>query len=577
MYSRVEFKNQGKKEITVQLHLNASGTDVICLTRKPAGGDDYFSFYEIRVKPGQAASIDFVTVANGSATVEELKSAGTFTQNFKIMAAHYNNRIEGLTHPVSLPDKRMVDFYKANQIVMWESIVRKENGDIEMRGSGGNPAGYYQYDRTFSHDVPNMVDQFIREGDFEVAKNIMESSYYQKLGRELEQNYLDAIPKYIVPYALYLQLTGDTAYFSPALRDSIKSTAHRIHEYRDFNGGPEHYGIMQKSNSLDNGSDYLLIDNFAALHGLAAYRFICDRLGDREEAEWAGREMEDLNTCFNNALKQSMDRRKVDWYMTALDDETYFFKRGYDGNWIGTALMMSTFPWNPSLKGFALGGVWKVSFDRSIENALHLRDISPYNIPPKSWGAWWGHEYGACYNAGMGLQLLYSDKYRTEVIRNIEFLIDNQSAPYQWGESFDRGYHEKDWSTPAADYETWGLGFNKQALLEACVAVRADGTVIIGRGIPVDWSKGGKVIEWKNVRINNNKKIDLKISFLQKEIRLDLSGDRPETAIVLDMPVLKDNIVRVAVDRSEINSFDAASGKVNIPAAGRSVRVTLRK
>ena len=47
-----------------------------------------------------------------------------------------------------------------------------ENRHLEMRGSGGNDAGFYQYDRTFSHDVPNMVAQYIREGDFEIAKGL---------------------------------------------------------------------------------------------------------------------------------------------------------------------------------------------------------------------------------------------------------------------------------------------------------------------------------------------------------------------------------------------------------------------
>ena len=102
------------------------------------------------------------------------------------MKQHYEKRLAGLCKPVSLPDKRMVEMYKSNQIVMLDTIVVLPNGDYAMRASGGNPAGLYQYDRTFSHDVPNMVIQFLKEGDIEVAKNIMESEYYQKLGKEKE-------------------------------------------------------------------------------------------------------------------------------------------------------------------------------------------------------------------------------------------------------------------------------------------------------------------------------------------------------------------------------------------------------
>ncbi|MFQ6115088.1 MAG: PA14 domain-containing protein, partial [bacterium] len=411
VYTRISLTNNENSVKNVRLNINAGPEREICLNNKPITANNFFSTYKTTVPAGKTVSLDFVALANGTASVSELRSAGGFENNYNNMASYYNSRISQLTRPITLPNAKLVELYKAAQIVMWESVVRVENGDLEMRGSGGNPAGYYQYDRTFSHDVPNMVAQFIREGDFDLAKGIMESEYYQRLGRELEQDYLDAIPKYIIPYALYLQFTGDVKYFTESVRENIKTAAHSIHEYRDFKEERGHYGIMRKSNTLDNNSDYLIVDNFAALHGLTAYEYICEYFKDTAEASWAENEMNDLNKCLNDALDYSMKRRQVDWYMSTFDDDSYFWNHGYDGNWLGTSLMMSTFPWNASLKGFNLGGTWKEAFDRTIENAIHLRNISPYNIPERSWGAWWGHEYGACYNAGMGLQLLYSDKH----------------------------------------------------------------------------------------------------------------------------------------------------------------------
>jgi hypothetical protein len=286
--------------------------------------------------------------------------------------------------------------------------------------------------------------------------------------------------------------------------------------------------------------------------------------------------MSDLNNCFNAALDESMRRRNVDWYMSTFDDDSYFWKNGYDGNWIGTTMMMSTFPWDAWLKDFDYGGTWQDAFDRSIEQALHLRDVSPYGIPKRSWGAWWGHEYGACYNAGMGLQLLYSDKYRTEVIDNLEFLMENQSAPFQWGESFDQANSVNDWSRPATDYETWGLSYDKQALLEACVSIKTDGTVIFGRGIPNHWLKQGNTIAWKNVLVNKNKKIDFAIRVEDNAVVLTINGDEPVGSLIIDLPGFRDNIAGVSVDGTETGAYDNSSGKLELPPATRFVNVRLK-
>ena len=52
------------------------------------------------------------------------------------------------------------------------------------------------------------------------------------------------------------------------------------------------------------------------------------------------------------------------------------------------------------------------------------------------------------------------------------------------------------------NYESWGSSFSKQAILQACASVHVDGTVILGRGLPLSWPSDGSVIEWANVNIN---------------------------------------------------------------------------
>ncbi len=147
--------------------------------------------------------------------------------------------------------------------------------------------------------------------------------YYQVLGRDLARGYLDAIPKYLVPFASYCFHTGDDGYFTPERRQLLREVARRIPGLRAAQRDERLrasglYGVLDPSGTMDNGSDYLLVDNFAALHGLAAYRWLCARLGDQAEEHWAQQEMEDLNACLNVALQVAMTRRGCDYYNSVL-------------------------------------------------------------------------------------------------------------------------------------------------------------------------------------------------------------------------------------------------------------------
>ena len=461
---------------------------------------------------------------------EALKSAGGLDDNYARMAQHYNHRIEALAHPVTLPVPGLIHMYKSIQIMVMESMVQSGD-DYEIRAGAKTPAPSttYSYDRTFSHDVPNYVDEFMREGDYQTAKNILKSRFYKTLNStSWDSGYLDTIGKYMLPYAEYLRATGDLAYFTPAVREELKTAARNIHACRVFDD-PAHYGLMKRSQDFENWEgDYLVCDDWGALHGLQAYKYLCDKWGDAAESRWAVNEMNDLNECLNKALDRTCARRKTDYYLGAFDDSTLKSYSDSFFSWVPYSGALSTFPWGAYLKGFELGGTWKEKFDASIRYALEEKDNR--GIPPGSWGAWWGQiTYGSTYNASAGVQCLFSEEYRTEPIKNLEFLLKNQCAPFQWSEAFE--YKGKgQWVgmyTPQVsygNYESWGANFSKQALLQACISVKTDGTVIIGRGIPNHWLKPGDVIEWARVNVNDNRKINFKISSGRSEVKLQISG-----------------------------------------------------
>lgn len=576
VFSQVTLTNTTSKAQSVDVNISASSSVEVPLTAVPTLDGSQFMIYRQNVPANTEVQLDFAALATGTVTPEQLKGLGNFDDQYAEVKAYYDKRLTKLARPISLPDQEMVNAYVNSMIVMWETMVQVSNGDYEIRGDAGNRCGVYNYDRYFSHDVPNMVEQFIRDGYIDLAKRIMQSSYYQRLAYNPQQGYLDAIPKYIIPYATLWQVMGTderAVYFTDTVKNDIKKAAQNISV---FMTGPN--GLMSKSNTLDNGSDYLVVDNFAVMHGYAAYAYLCSEWGWTNEAAWADERVETVNNALNRMLEDSMERRDVDWYMCALEDGAGFWTRHtdgsviYDGNWLGTTFMMSTFPWDAVLRGYDLGGAWADYLDASLDNAFSLK-AQRGDIPDDSWGAWWGHEYGAVYNVGMSVPLLYSEKYRTMAVKSCEWMLDNQSAPFQWGESFDKGQNDNDWTRPAAGYETWGLGFLRQGLLEATASVKTDGTVIIGRGIPNEWLCSSAPIEWQNIAVGNGRQFDtLKLYAPNaKTIHLQLTGDGAWGQIVLNLPALKGNIASVST-----GSFDNASGTVTVSGNTKELTVTLK-
>jgi hypothetical protein len=508
---------------------------------------------------------------------EMLKSAGSFDDNYARMAEHYKRRIAGLAHPETLPVPGLADMYKSIQIIIWECMV-KSGHDYEIRAGAKTPTpSTYSYDRTFSHDVPNYVDEFMREGDYEVAKKILKSSYYKALNAtSWDVNYLDTIGKWMLPYAEYMRATGDLAFFTPTVREELKTAARNIHKCRVFDD-PAHYGLMKKGQDFENWeNDYLLCDNWGALHGLQAYKYLCDKWGDATESQWAANEMKDLNDCVNKALQQTCARRQTDYYLGAFDDSTLKSYRDSNYSWVPYSGALSTFPWGAYLKGFELGGAWKDRFDASIKYVLD--ECEKRFIPSGSWGAWWGQiTYGSTYNASAGVQCLFSEVYRTEIIKNLEFLLNHQCAPFQWSEAFEykgRGQWVGMYTPQVSygNYESWGTNFSKQALLQACISVKTDGTVIIGRGIPDHWLKSGDVIEWASVNVNDGHKLNFRITSGQSEIKLHLSGDTPQGNVRFNLPAFKNNIAA-----ADAGTVDHELGVVTLTPSTRAVTVELLK
>lgn len=581
VYSQVELVNRSAAAANVRLLVNASPRVHVPLGGVPTESDTSSMVFATELAAGEAFAQGFVSLATGAPIdPDDPARYGSFEDNYARMAAGWDDRIGRLAHPVRLPDPGIADMYKAIQIMLWGCMVRVGD-EYEIRAGAPNPGRLESYDRTFPHDVPNYVDQFIREGDYELGRQILGSRYYRVLNSsDIADwdglNYMDTIGKFLLPYAQYLQNTGDEAFFDDELRAFLARAARNIHACRVF-GDPEHEGLMRKGEDFENWSDdgdYLLCDNWAALHGLQAYRYLASRLGLADEQAWVEAEIDSLNGALNAALDRTRARRGIDHYLGAFDDVAYLrYTRGSFYSWVAYAGALSTFPWGAWLKGYDRGGTWQDKFDVSIAHALHERDRRV--VPEGSWGAWWGHvTYGSTYNAAAGLQCLASDAYRTESLKNVRFLFENQCAPFQWSEAFeDKGRDQ--WAgmylpqESYGNYESWGTSFSKQAILQACASVHVDGTVIIGRGIPNSWLAPGAVIEWRNVNVNDGRTIDFTIRSTGSEVTLELAGDLPAGPVILDLPAMAGNVASASA--GTVQPF----GAVRCEPSERSVTVTL--
>lgn len=581
IYTSVSITNEDSVPHTVSLHVcgDSAGERCFSLTKAKMNFEsDEMSSPAVKLKPSKTVNYEFVSPANGEGTKEAILAQGGFAVNYQAEKMWIESRMNKLTMPVSLPDSRYIDIWKSSMCHMWNATV-KTPVDYEQRGSGGNIYGFYQYDRVFDHDVPDMVIEYILEGNWDVARQIMDGATYDRLysGVLKKEHYLDAIPKYIITNAQYLLTTGDKDYFTSEHINNLKTCARAVENLRDYTDEAKTngvYGLVRKSSTLDNNENtYTIVDDFAAIHGFAAYKYLCESLDLAEEAVWAEEKMHSLNDCLNATLRKSFKEGDVNWYNACFSFDMDYNLVAGPGNWLGTSFSMPTFPWNAMLKGFDLKGEWFDALDASVEKWMEI--IRFYGCPKGSFGAWWGAKWGSAYNTGMVMPLLASEKYRTLIPVSIDWLLTQQTAPMIWGESFHKPVHEGDWTRPEVDLETWALGFIRQGILQMCASVKSNGDVIIGRGIPDNWIISETPISWERVHIAGGKTISLSICKNGNSVNVTIEGDANDGNYIIDIPFCVGRIADVTVDGGQIVDRNYEEGKVTVSGEVSNVTINL--
>jgi hypothetical protein len=198
----------------------------------------------------------------------------------------------------------------------------------------------------------------------------------------------------------------------------IKDTAHLIAADPTGPGG-----IMQKTNDID-ADGYWTIDNYGALMGLAAYRWLAEQVGNTSEANWAAGQYSSLLAATNKTLNATI--------------ATYHY-------------------------GFArLAG----------------------KLPPNTFGGYPTQYYSTAYNAGYGEWGLTGHDYRDQGILSYQFMVANgQNGPYSWWESQQFPNPESPWtgthpaSGNGSSPHAWGIA-NANMGLHSGLTIRTSGSQV---------------------------------------------------------------------------------------------------
>ena len=333
---------------------------------------------------------------------------------------------------------------------------------------------------------------------------------------------------------------------------------------------------MQKTNDID-ANGYWTIDNYTALTGLATYRWLAEQVGDKAQAAWAAKQYASLLAAVNKTLTATISSYHLNYLPCSMTEPNTANRcaNAEDANW-AAPFLFGRWAWDAYLFGAPRSGP-----GLSLIDATYRYGFARLagKLPPDTFGGYPTQYFSTAYNAGYGEWSLARSRYRDQGIRSYEFMIaKGQSGPYSWWESQQfpnpgapwTGTHPEagNGSSPHA----WGMANANLVLLDSLAAQRSDGSVIVGRGVPDGWVRGGQVISLAHVATSDGKHLGLTIRTTGLTVRLTLTGQPPAGPVLFQLPAFTGNI-----SRASAGSVSERTGTVTIRPGTRSVAVTLKR
>ena len=520
------------------------------------------------VAPHHAVDHDYVMLSDRFASADAwpsgraLAAAGSFDMHFAHMRAFWNAQLAGIAQ-VRVPDPALVDAYKSGFI----STQIARSGDALDTGVNG-------YESEFSHDVIGILTNLFTQGSFRDAHALLTEAR-SVVGAQGQ--YVDGLWTYSLPWVVYLLKTGDRAFVQQnfatggagASEPSIEAAAHAIAADRT---GP--LGTMEATNDIDTQGSWTT-DDFEALLGLAAYRDIAATLGDTGEADWAATEYASLLSATNAVLGQTISRDHLDYLPCSLlqPNTANRCNNPQDANWTSP---IGNWAWEGSLLGATISGPGQTLIDATYSYGFgRLRGL----LPPDTTGGFPGEYYSSAYNAAQGAAGLASTGHRDQGILNYEFMIANgQSGPLSWWESSSAPDPDSPWlgrhpaTGQGSSPHAWGIAGANKVLLDSLAAVRSDGSLVVGRGVPPAWLGHGAPLSVSNFPTTDGRRAALTIASSGRSVTLTLRGAAPTGPVLFQLPFFLHNIASTST-----GTVNQAVGTVTLAPTVRHVTVTLRR
>ncbi|HLX87343.1 MAG TPA: hypothetical protein VKR22_02610 [Acidimicrobiales bacterium] len=494
-----------------------------------------------------------------------LVSAGSFTEHLGHMARFWDAQLSHIA-ALDVPDQSLVDAYKSGFI--FTQIARSGNRlDTGVNG----------YAQEFNHDVVGILANLFTQGEFADAHALLLEAR-NVVGSE-GGLYADGTWTYAWPWAIYLMKTGDVAFVrqnfgssgsASAPGPSIEATAHQIAADRTGPGG-----IMKRTDDIDTDG-YWTVDDYEALTGLAAYRYLAERLGDQSESQWAASQYDSLLAATNTTLAATISRDGLDYLPCSLLEPNTANRcnNPLDANW-AAPFEFGKWATEAPVFGSAVSGPGIDLIDSTYQYGF---DRAAGMLPPDTFGGFPSDWYSSAYNAAYGTWALAGSARRDQGIVGYQFMVrSDESGPNSWWESSTSPDPASPWigthpgggqgSSPHA----WGMAQANQVLLDSLVAQHADGSLVVGRGLPAEWLAAGDVVSVRNFPTIGGHRIDVRISSTGQAVSLDFGSGAPAGPVLFQLPDFVGNIAGASS-----GTVDEASGTVTIDATTGHVTVQLR-
>ena len=356
-------------------------------------------------------------------TDEALADAGSFDTHFAHMQAFWNAQLDDIAQ-ISVPNRSLVDAYESGFIT---TQITRSGNDLDTGVNG--------YESEFSHDVIGILTNLFTQGYFTDAHALLTEA---RTVVGAQGQYVDGLWTYAVPWAVYLMKTGDTSFVAQnfatagpagaAQQPSIEDAAHAIAADRT---GPQ--GTMEATDDIDT-QGYWTVDDYEALLGLAAYRYVAATIGNATEASWATSQYDSLLAATNAVLGQTISQNKLDYLPCSLIQPNTANRcdNPRDANWT-SPFGFGTWAWEGSLLGASVTGPGLTLIDATYDYGFgRLRGL----LPAGTTGGFPDDYYSSAYDAENGSAGLAGSTHRDQGIVDYEFMLANgQSGPLSWWES----------------------------------------------------------------------------------------------------------------------------------------------